>query len=230
MQCALYPIKPIGMKIAFATLLIAVALASCTKDNVKPGGDSTSKTSTNGNSSTGDNSKTSTSGGSILTHDDSVHMAVFRIAPQQVKTSVSGADLTLKFEENVDLFFLADAYQKISAVHLFEDFTKSSLNGVDYTTVAEGGNTTFDWVDDNLNNVVLKTVSDTTIANVAVVKINVHREFTFLKTYKSNLAAVTEQNYLLNKKSDVIGFSSYTYYNENNYPYVSAAVAVAYTK
>jgi hypothetical protein len=147
-----------------------------------------------------------------------------------VKTSVSGTNLILVFDENIDLLFSAEGYQKTSAVHLFEDFSKTLLAGFDYTTVAEGGNTTLNWVDDNLNNVVLKTVTDTVINKIKMVKINVHRPFTFSKIYASNQAALNEQALFIAKTNDSIAFTSYCYYNQKNYQPVSVLATLVYSK
>lgn len=220
------------MKIIIAVLFTAMVIAGCHKDDtVKP--DQSSTTSTTGDDSstktTGTGSATNTSA-PALTHDDSIHMASFYIMPQSVVTSVSGTNLVLKFNENVNIFFTAEAYQKISAVHLLENFQNTMLSGFDYTTVAEGGNTTTNWVDDNLNNVRGKTVKDTTINKVAMVKINVQRQFTFYKIYSSNQAALNEQAAFLNDKTDLVTFSSYSYYNQKNYPTTGAVAYLVYSK
>ena len=140
------------MKPILILLIVLIIGSGCTKNGVAP--------QNNGNKSSGN-----TSGGSSqtppdttpkLSHDDSIHMATFNLKPQIVKTNISGTKLVLIYHENVDLLFSKEGYQKTSAVHLKEDFSKSELAGFDYTTVAENGNTTFDWVDDNLNNVIQK--------------------------------------------------------------------------
>jgi hypothetical protein len=209
------------MKIIIAALLITIVIAGCSKNNdVKPntGTSVTTITDTTANTT------------AKLSLDDSLHMAVFSAAPQIVKTSVSGKNLILKLDENINLLIAADGYKKTSSVHLLEDFKNTLLAGFDYTTVAEGGNTTLNWVDDNLNNVILKSVTDTVINNFKVVKINVHRTFTFFKIYDKNQLAIDEQNILLNKKDDLIMFTSYSYYNQKNYPKTSAVAFVDYEK
>lgn len=147
-----------------------------------------------------------------------------------VKTSVSGNKLILVFDENVDLLFPLEGYLKTSAVHLKEDFSKTMLAGIDYTTVAEGGNTTYNWVDDNLNNVILKKVTDTVINKVKMVKINVHRPFTFSKQYASNQAALSDQTQFINKTDDTVSFTSFGYYNLKNYQPRSASAVLVYGK
>jgi hypothetical protein len=208
------------MKLFFLMALAAVILSGCTKDNVNPQND--------GTTSTGGGSSTPPGPVSNLSHDDSIHMAAFRIKPQVVNASVSGTNLILKYNENVDLFFAAEGYKKTYAVHLKEDFKNTMLAGFDFTTVAEGGNTTLNWVDDNLNNVILKTVTDTVINNVKVVKINVHRQFTFFKIYSSNQLAAAQRDVFVARTNDTIRFSSFSYYAEKKYPQVTSLATMVY--
>ncbi|MBB3057076.1 hypothetical protein [Mucilaginibacter gotjawali] len=208
------------MKLFFTLIFAAVILAGCSKQgDVNP--------QTNKNNSTGTTPPDASSG---LSHDDSIHMPKFNINRQTVKTSVSGSKLTLVFNENVDILFTSEAYQKISAVHLQEDFKTTLLNGLDFTTVAQGGNTTLDWVDDNLNNVILKKVSDTLINNVKMMKINVNRPFTFFKSYASNKDALNAQTFFISKTDDTVVFTSFSYYNQKNYLPQSEAAVLVYTK
>jgi hypothetical protein len=194
-------------------------ITSCTKNNdVQPNVIATGKKQVDTISKSG------------LSLDDSIHLALFNVAPQKVYTSVSGKILTMKYDENVDLYMSAAGYQQTSSVHLLEDFSNTALKGFDFTTVAEGGNTTLDWVDDNLNNVILKTVTDTVINNYSVVKINVHRTFTFFNTYDSAQAATDEQNLLIGKTDDKITFTSYSYYNQKNYPKTNLTIGLVYSK
>ena len=199
------------MKLFITSLLIVACFISCSKKNdIKPGTPAATATK--------------------VSADDSIHTVSFNVKPQVVYTSVSGNNLVMKFDENVDLLFTPDGYAKTSAIHLTEDFTASQLSGVDFTTVAEGGNVTSNWVDDNLNNVILKTVTDTVINNVKMVKVNVHRPFTFSKSYDSALSATNWQTFLVSKNDDVISFTSYSYYNLVVYPKTVVKAKVVYTK
>lgn len=215
------------MKTLFSIILISVILWGCTKkSDVTP----TKSNPTTGNPTTSNPSTSPTDTTKKLTFDDTLHMVAFIIYGQKVKTSVSGKTLILALDENVNLFVLADGYKKTSAVHLKEDFKKTSLGAFDFTTLNQDGQTTFNFVDDNLNNVKFKTISDTTINGVKVVKINVHRLFTFSKTYGSAELAADQQNLLLAKTDDLLNFSSYTYYNQKNYPGTGAAAYLQYEK
>jgi hypothetical protein len=216
------------MKLFVTLIFAAILFAGCHKDSgVNPK-----------SSSTGDNSNPSGGGGAKppvdtalrLSHDDSIHLAAFKVKPQMVSTSVSGTNLILKFDENVDMLFFAEGFQKTSAIHLIENFKSTLLAGFDYTTVAEGGNTTLNWVDDNLNNVILKTITDTVVNNVKMVKINVHRPFTFFKVYSSNKDALNEQALFVQKTTDTVSFKSYSYFNQKNYLPTYSSAKLVYSK
>ena len=210
------------MKITFLSLILCIALFSCSKkSDVKPG-DNATKIDTNKTTPTDPSVK--------LTHDDSVHMVLFNIYTQKVKTSVSGKTLVLSYEENATLYMLADAYAQTYAVHFKEDFKKTSLAAFDFTTINGDGQTTFNSVDDNLNNVKFKSVKDTLIDNVKVKKINVFKPFTFKKEYATSQLAIDQQNLLLGKFDELITFSSFTYYNNKIYPTTSVVAYVQYVK
>jgi hypothetical protein len=211
------------MKLFITMLFAAVVVAGCSKNGaVNP--QNGKGTNTGG----GTPSKPDTT--IKLSHDDSIHLATFKINPQVVKTSVSGTNLILKFNENIDLLFTAEGYQKTSSVHLIENFKNTMLTGFDFTTLAEGGNTTLNWVDDNLNNVILKTVSDTLVNKVKMVKINVHRPFTFFRVYSTNQAALGQQAMFVQRKTDTVSFKSYSYYNQKNYLTTQSSARLVYTK
>jgi hypothetical protein len=216
------------MKYIFILAITAIVLGGCSKNgDITPNGN---KSSGSVSKTTGGSLQTASDATSKLSHDDSIHIASFKIRPQTVKTSVAGNVLILVFDENVDLLFSLEGFQKTSAVHLKEDFDKTILAGIHYSTVAEGGNITFDWVDDNLNNVVLKTITDTVINKVKMVKINVHRPFTFSQQYASNQAALDDRDRFINQKNDTVAFSSYSYYNGKNYQPTSAVAVLTYSK
>jgi len=217
-----YLLNAFYMKIFVLVILLGVILSGCGKVNdVQPAKNNVTKPKVDA---------AVTDSVLKLNAADLLHKVFFYADPQQVKTSISGKTLTLKFNENVNLFLTSDGYNQTSAVHLFEDFTKSSLINFDYTTVAQAGNVTFNWVDDNLNNVILKTVKDTVISGKNIVRINVHRTFTFTKVYDSAQMAATEQDYLLNSRQDYINFSSFCYYRQKNYPYSAFTANLVYVK
>ena len=215
------------MRALFSIIFISVILWGCTtKNDVTP----TDSSKPNNGQPGGTQTNPPTDTTKKLTRDDTLHMPAFVIYPQKVKTSVTGSTLILAFDENVNIFILADGYKTTSAIHLKEDFKKTSLGAFDFTTLNEEGQTTFNFVDDNLNNVKFKTISDTTINGVKAVKVNVHRLITFSKVYGSARLATDQQNLLLGKSDDLLSFSSYTYYNQKNYPATSAVAYLQYVK
>ncbi len=209
------------MRLYTLIILVALAFISCNKSSdVNPGSKSVDSVI----------STTPLTSTVPSTHDDSIHVVSFIAKPQMVISSVSDTILTLTFNENVNLLLTAEGYQETSAVHLLENFKSTLLAGFDFTTVDEQGNTTLNWVDDNLNNVILKTITDTVINKVQMVKINVHRPFTFFRLYGSNQAALAEQAVIVKKLNDNVVFSSYCYYNQKNYAPDSTSVNLVYSK
>ncbi|MDP9077335.1 MAG: hypothetical protein M3O71_07940 [Bacteroidota bacterium] len=210
------------MRTIFSLILVSIMLWSCSKKNdITPTPTDTTKTPPV--TTIPDTTKK-------LTKDDTIHMVAFIIYPQKVKTTVSGNTLTLAFNEDVNLFLLADGYQKTSAIHLKEDIKSTRLGAFDFTTLNEDGQTVHNYMEDNLNNIKTKTISDTTIKGVKVVKVHLQRLVTFSKAYGSNQLAVDQQNLILGKTDDLLTFSSYTYYNQKNYPVTSAVAYLKYVK
>ncbi len=214
------------MRVIASIILICIVLFGCNKQgDVTPGGTSANNTKPGGTPII-----PPVDSSNKLTREDSIHMAAFIIYAQKVKTSVSDRTLKLVLDEDVNIFILQEAYKRTSAVHLLEDFKTSALPAFDFTTVNGDGQTNFNYVDDNLNNVKLKSIKDTVINGIDVVKVNVHRPFTFSKVYNSNQLATDQQNLLLNRTNDIITFSSYTYYNQKNYPVTAAVARITYVK
>jgi len=161
--------------------------------------------------------------------DALIHQISFNAPSQFVATSVAGSKLTMIYYENVSLLIPANGLNLSYALHLEEDFSSAALKSFDYTTVDQSGDVTFDWVDDNLNNVTAKTIKDTVINAAKWSKITVQRPFTFSKTYTDNKSAVSVQDSVLNLKSDKISFSSYVYFTKT-YPASTTSVGVYYVK
>jgi hypothetical protein len=167
---------------------------------------------------------------STISTDNLIHTIVFNMGLQVVKTSVTNQTLTLQFNENVNMYITADGLGQSYSIHLFENFQQSQLAGLDFTTVNQSGVPTLDWVDDNLNNVILKTVSDTLVNNVPIKKINVSRPFTFTKTFDSNQSAINQQNTLLNQYNDKVSYKAYCYFNQKTYVADSVSVNMVYVR
>jgi len=100
------------MRLVIAIFLVAMVAVGCRKsEDVKPTA-KTSTTTTTDNTSKGGTSTTPPDTTPKLTHDDSIHMAAFKIPGQTVTTSVSGTNLILTYTENAALLFTAEGYQK----------------------------------------------------------------------------------------------------------------------
>ncbi len=63
-----------------------------------------------------------------------------------------------------------------------------------------------------------------------MVKINVNRPFTFFKSYASNKDALNAQTLFIGKTDDTVVFTSFSYYNQQNYLPQSEAAVLVYTK
>jgi hypothetical protein len=161
--------------------------------------------------------------------DAVIHTISFSAPTQFAATSVIGDTLKTIFYENVSLLIPADGLNLSYALHLKEDFTSSALINFNFTTVDAYGDVTYDWVDDNLNNVTAKTEKDTVINGKNVAKITVQRPFTFSETYTSAQLAINEQDSLLKRTTDKINFSSYVYFGKT-YPATSTSTPIYYVK
>lgn len=161
--------------------------------------------------------------------DAFIHQITFSAPFQLVVMSVADAKLTMIYYENIDVLIPTDGYTLSFALHLTEDFSHSSLAKLDYTTIDEAGNVDFDWIDDNLNNVIDKTVSDTTVNDIAMKKIKVNRQFTFTEDFASNKAAIAKQDSLYTLRNETISFSSYVYFTKT-YPATIMSAPINYFK
>jgi len=199
-------------------LFAAVTITSCTKTGeVKPSS-SKSTSSTSGSSAS-----------TALDTDALIHQISF-IAPSQfVATNVYGDTLKMVYYENVSLLIPTEGLTLSFALHLNQIFTASALTNFDYTTIDQSGDVTFDWVDDNLNNVSAKTEKDTVINSVKMTKITVQRPFTFSKVYANATAATAEQTTLLATKNDNITFSAFVLFTKQ-YNITAASANLFYLK
>jgi hypothetical protein len=161
--------------------------------------------------------------------DAFIHQITFSAPFQLVVMSVADTKLTLVYYENVDVLIPNDGYTLSFALHLTEDFSHSSLANLDYTTIDEAGDVNLDWVDDNLNNVTNKTVSDTTVNSIMMKKINVNRQFTFTEDLADKKAAIAKEDSLYNINTEKIRFSSYVYFTKT-YPATTMKAVINYFK
>jgi len=156
-----------------------------------------------------------------------IHTVKLDTTPQYSAVSVSGTKLTVIWYEDITLLIPTEGYNLSYSVRLEQDFSKTGLANFDFTTFDAYGNITYDWVDDNLNNVIAKTVTDTTIAGAKITKVTVQRPFIFAKTYATNQAAVMGEDSILSRKTDKISFSSYVIFLKT-YPATAGSAQMYY--
>ncbi|WP_121812697.1 hypothetical protein [Mucilaginibacter kameinonensis] len=220
------------MKKYITYIFLITVFASCKKTDIVPEvakGATGVTTGTNTGTNTGSNS--GTDGGSNT--DTSIPAAgtvKLDITDQIVTTKVSDNTLYLNYTETVNLILNADDYQKSSAVHFKEDFSKSGLANFDFTTVNKDNQVATNYLDDNLNNVVIKSASTSTVNGKQLTKLVLERAIKFSKAYKQQDLAIEAQNDILKQTTDVISFSSYYYMNGKNTDPTSATAKVVYNK
>lgn len=177
------------MKKIFIGILILSAFASCKKADLAP---------------------LPRTADSIASQTNANYSISYETPTQVVSTHVKSDTLLMIYHENISLLLNPAEYASAWAVHLIENFDATNLGGVDYTTVNPQGIAVHNVVDDNMNNVILKSVSDTTISGIVKKKMRVFRQFTFVKIFGSNETALSAQNKLLETK-DQMSFSAYYY-------------------
>ncbi|MGZ3758003.1 MAG: hypothetical protein ACXVAY_07315 [Mucilaginibacter sp.] len=185
---------------------ILVALASCSK-----------------NGTVAPNTTTTTKIDSATT----LHTVAVTAPVQNTQTSLKDSTLTLIFREDVTLLLTPISYDQSYSVHLSQDFSTTVLAKINYTTTNGKGVSYYDYADDNLNNVGQKTISDTTINGVALKKIHVVRNFSFVKTYPNTQTATNALNTISNTYTDRVTFSSYVLFDKV-YPSTSTTAAISY--
>ena len=127
---------------------------------------------------------------------------------QVVKVAVTDNILNLIYNEDVTLILDSANLAQNWTVHLKEDFIGTQLANYHYRSLTKHGVNISDWVDDNLNNIVLHSSKDTLINNRLFVKKRIRRSFVYQKFYDSAADANQVLNQLL-KQTDIITFSSY---------------------
>ncbi len=185
-------------KLLFLPIILLV-LASCKKNAYEY------PTPTTDKSTTTTTTNTDTKGQD--TNPGQAHAISLSIPDQVTTVTSTNNTVNATYCEHVILLVNTASYQKAYAVHVKEDFSGSDLAGYNYTVVGRGGNSTFNWVDDNLNNVD-KTIKDTVINNVAITKIDLARKFNFTHTFDGDAAAATAYNKLLLSSNQTVSFAA----------------------
>lgn len=127
---------------------------------------------------------------------------------QVVKMAVTSNVLNMVYNEDVTLILDSASLEKNWSVHLKEDFAGTALAQYDYHSLTKYGVNATNWVDDNLNNIVLHSSKDTVIAGKMFVKKRITREFIYQKFYNSSADATVILNQLL-KQTDIMTFNAY---------------------
>ncbi|MDN3584346.1 hypothetical protein [Mucilaginibacter flavus] len=155
----------------------------------------------------------------------------FDIADQSVVTTVKHDTLYLTFHETATLLVNPTDYQKASALHLKEDFSKSGLTVYDYKVLNEDKVYRYNSVDDNMNNnPPFITATTVTVDGTKFTKLVVKRDFIFYKAYKLAQLATEAQNNVTAVTTDKISFSTYYYYDKKNTTPVVTTAALVYSK
>lgn len=127
---------------------------------------------------------------------------------QVVKMSVAANVLNMTYNEDVTLIADSSKLNSDWAMYLKEDFTGTELADYHYNSMTKFGVNATDWVDDNLNNVIIRSSKDTVINNKLFVKKRITRSFVYKETYGSPAEASKVLGQLV-KQTDIIAFTSY---------------------
>lgn len=197
-----------------ATLLLIVSLSSCRKDIIDyyPG----NKTSINSNSIK-------------VNEEDLLRKITFNTSAQNVKTSISGTVLKLVYTRDINVLLDPKGYDLSYSVRLNEDFSASALGRLSYTLPAPNSSYTTDWAGNDLKVLTEVTKTEVNINGKSMVNLHLLRYFTFVKNCVTVQEAVTQQNTLLNTKTDLVKFTSYVAFDKE-YPASTVSSVLVYTK
>lgn len=202
-------------KVVISGAIVILGFSSCKKDLQSV--EWNSGIANNNNSSIG------------LSEDEKLRQVTLNVSAQTVKTSIEGTTLKLVYTEDVSALLDPKGYDLSYSIRLNEDFIGTALNGITYTTPGPDGTYTTGWHGNDLK--VLDEVNKTSVVinGKAMVKLHLLRYFTFTKQFGTAQEAVTQQNALVNKKTDVIKFTSYVSFGKD-YPASTATATLVYTK
>lgn len=127
---------------------------------------------------------------------------------QVVKMAVTGSVLNMVYNEDVTLILDSAKLAQNFNVHLKEDLSTTNLYYYHYQSITKSGIKATDWVDDNLNNIVLHSRKDTLINKRIFVIKRIKRALVYQQDYNSEAEANKALNNLL-KQTDILTFTSY---------------------
>ncbi len=131
-----------------------------------------------------------------------------KTSTQVVNVNTAANVLSLTYNEDVTLIADSSKMNTNWALYLKEDFTGTQLADYHYNSVTKFGVNATDWVDDNLNNVTIRSSKDTLINNKLFVKKRITRTFNYKQSFVTAAEAQKMQAQLL-KTTDIIAFTSY---------------------
>jgi hypothetical protein len=164
-----------------------------------------------------------------LTEEELLRKITLGLPVQDVKTSVAGKVLTLVYTEDVNVILDAKGYDLSYSIRFDEDFFASFLNKCSYTLPGPNESYTTDWAGNDLKVLNEITKSDIIVNGKAIVNMHLVRYFTFTKSYATAEEAISQQNMLLNAKTDVVKFTSYVVFGKE-YPATTVSALVVYSK
>lgn len=131
-----------------------------------------------------------------------------KTSAQVVKMAVAGSVLNMVYNEDVTLILDSAKLAQNYDVHLKEDLSTTQLYYYHYQSVTKSGIKATDWVDDNLDNIVLHSSKDTLINKHIFVIKRITRSLIYQQNYSSSTEANKALNNLL-KQTDILTFTSY---------------------
>jgi len=131
-----------------------------------------------------------------------------KTSTQVVKVGVTSNVLNLTYNEDVTVIADSGKLNTNWTLHLKEDFAGTQLADYHYNSTTKYGVNATDWVDDNLNNIIIRSSKDTLINNKWFVKKRITRTFNYKQSFTSAAEAIKMQSQIL-KTMDIMAFTSY---------------------
>jgi hypothetical protein len=201
-------------------LFAAVAFSSCQKSEVNP--TAASATSTTASATTAANQAVAATDTNVI-----LHTVTLTAKNQLAKTLVTDSTLNISYAQDVAILICAKGYNSSYSTYLVADFSGSILSKFNYYSSSKTGVTTYNYIENNLNDVDFKTVTDTTVNNTAMKKVRVQRTISFTKRFATPALAASAQKIVMAQTADPVKYISYMYYDKT-YPETSASTKVSY--
>lgn len=141
--------------------------------------------------------------------------------------TVHDSILTMTYYEKTALIARTLDYNQSWSLYFNQSYKGTALDSTLFTTTNATGQYVYNWIETNLNNVVLQSKSDTLINGTNYYNLKLSRVITFFKAYNTPAAATQALNAIVLRKNDAVSFS--TYYSsagQNSVPATSSASLV----